>query len=81
MKDKKKSMYKFRQNKIIFITFGLFLLMFPQVSYAYLDPGTGSYIFQIILASLVGVAFTIKIYWTKVKAFLVNLFSKRSQKS
>ena len=81
MKDKRKSMYKFRQNKIIFITFGLFLLMFPQVSYAYLDPGTGSYIFQIILAAFVGAAYMIKIYWTKVKAFFVNLFSKRSQKS
>ena len=80
MKDKKKSMYKFRQNKIIFITFGLFLLMFPQVSYAYLDPGTGSYIFQIILATFVGAAYMIKIYWTKVKTFFVNLFSKSSQK-
>lgn len=69
MKDKRKSMYRFRQNKIIFITFGLFFLMFPQVSYAYLDPGTGSYIFQLILAAFVGAAFTIKIYWAKIKTF------------
>ncbi len=54
--------------------------MFPRITYAYLDPGTGSYIIQIILAALVGVAFTIKIYWTKVKTFFVNLFSKKSQK-
>lgn len=74
-------MYRIKQNKMIFNIFGLFFLMFPQVSYAYLDPGTGSYIFQIILAAFIGAAFTIKIYWTKVKTFFVNLFSKRSQKS
>jgi hypothetical protein len=65
---------------IMFIFFGMFYLMFPRITYAYLDPGTGSYIIQIILAALVGVAFTIKIYWTKVKTFFVNLFSKKSQK-
>ncbi len=72
-------MYRFRQNKIIFITFGLFFLMFPQVSYAYLDPGTGSYIFQLILAAFVGAAFTIKIYWAKIKTVFVNRFSKKDK--
>ncbi|MFC1760291.1 hypothetical protein ACFLZD_02080 [Candidatus Neomarinimicrobiota bacterium] len=66
------------KNKIMFIIFGLFFLIFPQTAHAYLDPGTGSYIFQIILAAFVGAAFTIKIYWTKVKTFFINLFSKRS---
>ncbi|NHZ87322.1 MAG: hypothetical protein GWP19_15875 [Planctomycetia bacterium] len=60
------------------IIFGLFFLIFPRVAHAYLDPGTGSYVLQIILAAFVGVAFTIKIYWTKVKTFFVNLFSKKS---
>ncbi len=79
IKDKRKSMYRFKQNKIIFITFGLFFFMFPQVSYAYLDPGTGSYIFQLILAAFVGAAFTIKIYWAKIKTVFVNLFSKKDK--
>ena len=71
-------MHKFTKNKIHFIVFGLVILMFPQTTHAYLDPGTGSYLFQIILAAFVGAAFTIKIYWTKVKTFFVNLFSKKS---
>jgi len=70
---------KFTHLKMMFIFFGLFYLIFPQAAYAYLDPGTGSYILQIILAALAGLGFTIKIYWTKVRAFFVNLFSKRSR--
>jgi hypothetical protein len=73
-------MKRFTHSPIIFIFFGMLYLIFPRTTYAYLDPGTGSYIIQIILAALVGVAFTIKIYWTKVKTFFVNLFSKRHQK-
>lgn len=36
---------------------------------AYLDPGSGSYIFQILLAGLVGSLFAIKLYWRKIISF------------
>lgn len=73
-------MKRFTHTKTMFIFFGTFYLIFPQTAYSYLDPGTGSYILQIILAAFVGVAFTAKIYWAKIKIVFVNLFSKRSQK-
>lgn len=38
------------------------------VAYAYLDPGTGSYLFQIIAAALLGMLFAFKIFWRKVVA-------------
>jgi hypothetical protein len=66
-------------KKIIYIYLGILYLIFPRTAYAYLDPGTGSYVLQIILAAFVGVAFTIKIYWGKIKTIFVNLFSKKSQ--
>jgi len=44
--------------------------------YAYLDPGSGSYLFQIILASLVGAAFAVKTFWVQIKEFLKRLFHK-----
>jgi hypothetical protein len=53
-----------------------FRFVFPSFAYAYLDPGSGSYIFQLILAGIVGLAFLIKVYWNKVKAFFVGLFSR-----
>ena len=67
-------------KKMAVMLFGLFYLIWPQTIYGYLDPGTGSYIFQIVLATIVGAAFTIKLYWTKVKSFVVNLFTRRSKK-
>ena len=70
-------MYRFKQNKIMYIFIGLFLLVFPQTTYAYLDPGTGSYVVQVILAAMVGLAYTLKIYWTNIKTFFLNLFSKK----
>lgn len=44
-------------------------------SHAYIDPGTGSFILQILAAAFFGCLFTIKTFWQKIK----NLFSRRSQ--
>lgn len=38
----------------------------------YLDPGSGSFILQLVLASLVGVGFFFRSYWAK----LINKFRK-----
>ena len=57
------------------VTLTLFLLILVvRNSYAYIDPGTGSYLLQLMLAGLLGLAFTIKIYWHKIKTFLLKLF-------
>jgi hypothetical protein len=53
-----------------------FHFVFPSFAYAYLDPGSGSYIFQLILAGIVGLMFLIKVYWNKIKALVVGLFSR-----
>ncbi len=58
----------------------LFSDMFTQKAYAYLDPGTGSYIFQIIIASLVGVMYIVKLYWARLAVFLKSLFLKKKKK-
>ena len=42
--------------------------------YAYLDPGTGSYFFQMIIASVIGGLFALKMFWIKIKEFIKNLF-------
>lgn len=52
-----------------------------NMSLAYLDPGSGSYIFQVLIASLVGLAFAVKTFWKRSLAFFVNLFSSKSDKS
>ena len=55
-------------------------VFFPAKLYAYLDPGSGSYIMQLILAGLVAGSFAIKTFWRSVKNFFVGLFSKKKSK-
>lgn len=43
---------------------------------AYLDPGSGSFILQLLIASLVGAAFIIKTYWRRINGFFRQLFNK-----
>ena len=51
----------------------LSILCIPSKAYAYIDPGTGNMILQGLIAGLMGVLFTIKIYWTRIKNFLFRL--------
>lgn len=55
----------------------ILLFIFPSKIYAYIDPGTGSYIFQMILGVVLGGLFAAGIFWRKIKAFFKNLFSKK----
>lgn len=55
------------------------LFFFPLQAHAYLDPGTGSYIFQIALAALVGALFAVRLFWGRIKAFFRRLFSKGAE--
>ena len=67
-----------KEATIITLTL-IFVLCFP--AYAYLDPGTGSYFIQIIIATLLGAMYAIKHYWYKIKLFCINLLSKFTKRS
>jgi len=43
---------------------------------AYLDPGSGSYFIQLVLASLMGGLFLLGVYRRKVTDYFRNLFSR-----
>jgi hypothetical protein len=43
---------------------------FAGPSLAYIDPGTGSYVLQLLLAGLLGSLFAVKIYWRRLRGFL-----------
>lgn len=58
---------------------GIFIL--PLYAYAYIDPGAGSCIFQIIIATLVLGLFVVKSYFNKIKIFFVNICSRKRSKS
>jgi len=46
----------------------------------YIDPGTGSYVLQIAIAFLVGLAFSVKVFWKKISIFLKKTFSSKDCK-
>jgi flagellar biosynthesis protein FliQ len=50
-----------------------------QPATAYIDPGTGSYVLQIAIAFLVGLAFSVKLFWRKIIAFLRDIFSGKKE--
>jgi len=39
---------------------------------AYLDPGSGSMLIQILLAALLGAGVAVKIFWRSIKAFFTG---------
>jgi len=45
-------------------------------AYAYLDPGTGTIVIQIIIGALAGVGITIKVFWVKIKEKISTKFSR-----
>ena len=47
-------------------------------AYAYLDPGTGSFILQAIIAFLAALSAGFLYYWAKVKNFFSKLFKKNN---
>jgi len=55
----------------------LSIIIFPNNVCAYINPGVGSSVFQIIIALLVTGLFVIKQFFNKIKIFFTNLFSKR----
>jgi predicted membrane protein len=70
---------RFNPFAIIGILVLLFFTFFTKKAYAYLDPGTGSYIFQMIIAFVIGGLFAIKLFWAKIALFFKNLFSKNQK--
>jgi uncharacterized membrane protein len=65
-----------RQSVTAGILFAIFCLAFATPSYAYLDPGTGSYILQLLIGVLIGAAFAIRFYWKKIWSFLSDRLSR-----
>jgi len=63
--------------ELVFIVF-LFLIISTKPAHAYLDPGTGSFILQILAASALGGLFAIKTFWRSITGFFSGIFSRKN---
>jgi len=61
---------------ILIVSIALQVALAPS-AFAYLDPGTGSYIFQILAAAIIGGIYTVKMYWQRIKNFFRKIFSNK----
>ncbi len=50
------------------IFIAILLMLFISDTEAYLDPGTGSMLLQVILGGIAAVGVAIKLYWHKLRA-------------
>lgn len=72
-------MHKFRHLPFGILLYFYIHLSLTQMAYGYIDPGTGSYIFQLLIATLIGGLFLFKNFWRKVKSFFVRIFTKKEK--
>lgn len=56
----------------------LFLVACVTDARAYVDPGTGSYVLQIVIAGLVAGLFAIKTFWLNIVAFFNGILGRRA---
>ena len=64
------------EYKLIRLTSALYLIFFCSKANAYIDPGTGSLLLQGLIAGIAAGAYTLKLYWYRIK----NFFSPKNEK-
>ena len=67
------------KKTLIYLTSNIIaIFLIVTNAYAYLDPGTGSFILQAIIGFLAALSAGFLYYWTKVKNFFLKLFKKNN---
>ena len=61
---------KFSIPLALLLTLAIMLLSAP--AFAYIDPGTGSFLVQGIIAAVIGAGVAGKLFWHKIKAVLTG---------
>jgi hypothetical protein len=56
----------------------LMALLMPGSALAYLDPGTGSFIMQMLIGAVLGGLVAIGVFWKRFSAWVGRLFGRKS---
>lgn len=54
-------------------------LLLPASALAYLDPGTGSFIIQMLIGAVLGGLVAVGVFWRRVLGFFKRLFGRGTQ--
>jgi hypothetical protein len=55
----------------VLVVLCFWLLVLPAAN-AYVDPGTGSYIFQVLIGVFLGAAVAVKVFWRRIWGFVTR---------
>ncbi len=80
MKMKRAAIHRksgFRDPVFLFAVLAIYFGILPTRAYAYLDPGTGSFIFQILVGAVVGGIFYFKNFIASLKEKIARLFGRK----
>lgn len=59
---------------VIFLELGVL-----KPAHAYIDPGTGSYIFSVLIALVCGAGYALKTFWGRIITFFHGMTKKRGE--
>ena len=57
---------------LIVLTLAAVLLAVPSAALAYIDPGTGSFVIQGIIAAIVGAGVALRMFWGRIKGAITG---------
>lgn len=61
-----------RLSVFVIVCFILSFMLFSDPVYAYLDPASGSIVWQVVVGGLLAALATVRIYWKKIKSFFTR---------
>jgi len=73
-------MDKFTLIKYLFLINALLIVM-PRAANAYIDPGSGSFIFQLMIGAALGGLVTLKVYYRSVKCWVARMLTRDKKDS
>ena len=74
-------MNKFSSKIAISLFVVIVFLLFPRKAHAYLDLGTGSFIFQMLIATSLAALYFFKSYVRRAAKFFTGLFNRKSREN
>lgn len=68
-----------RNTVTLVLGYLLILLFVPFTTQAYLDPGAGSYVVQVLVAGLLAIGVTVRVYWRSISRFARRLLGREPE--
>lgn len=66
-----------RSDAALFLSIFMVASTLSPPAHAYLDPGTGSVLLQLLFGGVTGVVIVVRLYWQRIRGFLPSFLGKK----